>query len=583
VSRGNEDRARGGMDLAESSIELLRSAPLQIHAAYYIGALPFVTGLVLFWNHMSHAAMADRQLAPAALGLALLFVWLKTWQSRYCQELAAHLRGITPHAHGFRGFLRVLGRQALFQGLGLFVLPVAFILVLPFPWVYAFFQSLTVLDDGEARTTGDYLRDAFERAQMKPRQNIIMMWLLCPVLLLVNGLMILVVLPSMIATMPLFTETILYLYFFLLVLSLLPLSPFPMAILINVGIGTLFVANILRSLFGIESVLVSVPGIMTTPALWAIWLALSWLLLDPLLKAAYVLRCFEGHAQRTGEDLLLALRRFAGHSAPILLVVAGIFLTTLPATAAEPAVDSASLQAALETELDSSRYRWRMPRETQAEAEPGSIASFFDSMLRAMRDGINKLLDWAGAVWEWLFPPSDSARAAAGTGFIQRLQDSLRIVLVVLAGMLIGASIYLLYRNRRNIAAAALALAPQPGAPDLEDEDTRADALPTEGWIAMAQQHLAQGEYRLAARAAYLAMLATLAEEQKIVLARYKTNHDYSRELKRFAHVLPELSASFTTHTRAYEAVWYGDRPAEPSLVSQLLEQQDWIRHHGTQ
>ena len=63
---------------------------------------------------------------------------------------------------------------------------------------------------------------------------------------------------------------------------------------------------------------------------------------------------------------------------------------------------------------------------------------------------------------------------------------------------------------------------------------------------------------RLALRACFLAQLAHLAEQGRIVLARFKTNRDYERELNHYAHVHGDQVRLFQEDRRHFEAVWYG-------------------------
>ena len=61
-------QGRPALDLIEEAVHLLRTAPAGALAAYYLGALPFVLGLLFFWADMSTSAFARRHVAEAALG-----------------------------------------------------------------------------------------------------------------------------------------------------------------------------------------------------------------------------------------------------------------------------------------------------------------------------------------------------------------------------------------------------------------------------------------------------------------------------------------------------------------------------------
>ena len=88
----------------------------------------------------------------------------------------------------------------------------------------------------------------------------------------------------------------------------------------------------------------------------------------------------------------------------------------------------------------------------------------------------------------------------------------------------------------------------------------------------MARELIGRGEYRLAIRALHLASLARLAETGYLRLARYKSNAEYLRELKRRAHSRPDVIPAFSGSTQIYEAVWYGGHdPAERMLHERML------------
>src|SRR6266404_3480108 len=156
-------QGKGAVELIEEAFHLLRGVPASTLAAYYLGSLPFVLALLFFWSDMSRSALAGQRLAVGALGLSLLFFWMKTWQAMFAQELLARLSGEPVPAWTLSRFGRVTLIQGIFQPSGLFLLTIAFAILLPFGWTYAFYQNVTALGDaGE-------LRQVFKRAWRQPR------------------------------------------------------------------------------------------------------------------------------------------------------------------------------------------------------------------------------------------------------------------------------------------------------------------------------------------------------------------------------------------------------------------------------
>src|SRR5580765_7836489 len=125
---------KGAVELSEEAFHLLRGVPASTLAGYYLGSLPFVLALLFFWSDMSRSAFAGQRLASGALGLTLLFFWMKTWQAVFAQNLLAALSGDPAPRWTLGRWLRVALVQAILQPSGLFLLPLALMILLPFGW-----------------------------------------------------------------------------------------------------------------------------------------------------------------------------------------------------------------------------------------------------------------------------------------------------------------------------------------------------------------------------------------------------------------------------------------------------------------
>ena len=102
-----------------------------------------------------------------------------------------------------------------------------------------------------------------------------------------------------------------------------------------------------------------------------------------------------------------------------------------------------------------------------------------------------------------------------------------------------------------------------------------ASRLPADGWLELARQQMAAGEWRLALRALFLATLARHAYEGLLSLAKFKTNLDYEAELRRRAHSRTVLVEEFRGRRRQFEEVWYGAAPASDALVRDWLQRME--------
>ena len=84
--------------------------------------------------------------------------------------------------------------------------------------------------------------------------------------------------------------------------------------------------------------------------------------------------------------------------------------------------------------------------------------------------------------------------------------------------------------------------------------------------------------WRLALRAFYLANLAHLASRRLISLAKFKSNRDYERELRRRGHSFPGLLSMFGDNVLVFDRIWYGMHEINQELVQQFLARVEQIR-----
>ena len=117
----------GALETIETAVHLLRIAPAGTLAAYHLGALPFVLGLLFFWADMSRNPFATQHAAAVSLGMAGLFLWLKFWQAVFAQRLRAQLSGEDPPPLTVARAAKMFLTQTAVQPTALFVLPLALI------------------------------------------------------------------------------------------------------------------------------------------------------------------------------------------------------------------------------------------------------------------------------------------------------------------------------------------------------------------------------------------------------------------------------------------------------------------------
>jgi hypothetical protein len=552
----SQQESRSVFTFVEEATHLLRRAPLVAWLAYFAGSAPFVVFLFYFWSDMSRSPLASRHLLELSLLLALLYVWMKTWQAVFCGHLMALVEGRdTMPRLPFRAWLRLIGSQALVHATMPWLLTLSFVAMIPFAWAYAFYHNVTILavgHFGEGGRTKPLLAKALAQAHYQPKPN-----------------HYLIVLITIFAVM-------VYLNFFLLFV-----------------LGTM----LLKSTTGMENPFTRSPGLYLSSALHDLLFSLSYLVVNPFVKALYVLRCFYSAARKSGADIEVSLRAISPvKMAPLMLVMCFCGAALSPsAHAAAPATRAALTEKATpgslpEKELDQSirdvlqgsEFQWRLPRESGGK-EPDS---WLGSMLRSIGKWFNDLLDsigrLIGSIIDW-FTGGDKDASASHHQSSSAWLAALPKVVAGLAIVLIVMLAWMLWKNwklaRQTVAVEAEALPPPV---NLESENVLASQLPENEWLLLAREKMEAGELRLALRALFLATLAHLGEKRLLQIGRSKSNGDYVRELGWRARGRDQLSEGFAQQVRTFDRVWYGWHDVSHELMARFQEQHERITTHAT-
>ncbi len=536
------DRGRDSLELVEEAIHLLRTATPAGWAAYYAGSFPFVLGLLLFWSDMSRSPLAGQHLPGAALALGLLSLWMKYWQALFVRHFReAIICGHSiPFKFGHSGRLAII--QSTIQPTGLFLIPLSLILVLPFPWIYGFYQTLTALGESPSGSLRETIRKAWLQAGLWPRQ-------------------------------------LLLLSFFM--------TGFSFFVLLNWSMICYMTPGLIKTLLGTETIYARSGTNMLNTTFFAIMFGLTYLCVDPILKIIFLLRCFYGESLRTGEDLKAELRSIKfepGKIAAMILVMLTVGFVPRAMQAAETGSASTrqpeSRNAVSPEELDKSigkvvtqaKFAWRTPRDYLIEDESsrkGPIGKFIERAKNWIKHGLVSIWEW---FQEWLKKyarqrTKDGDRSG-GYGWIMWLQVLLYVLLIVV----VVTAIPLFYRIMKGRTRRQQPLAAQPikTTPDLSDESVGADQLEEDGWIKLGRELLGRGELRLAMRAFYFSSLSHLAARNLITMAKFKSNRDYERELGRRAHAIPQLPGLFGENVSAFDRTWYGLHEINSELIEQF-------------
>jgi len=592
MKRKNRDRGgKSAVDILEEATHLLR-ANTSLLAPYYFGSLPFILGLLYFWTDMSTGADAWRHGSEASWGLVLLFIWMKTWQSLYARRLLERIRGEASPAWGLRRMVRAAAIQAAIQPWSIIVLPVAFIIMLPFPQAFAFFQNASLMGSGDEGSLRAVAQKSWRQASLWPMQNTLILWLTSPFLLVLAAFFLFVILPVSSSLNP---EAPVSYLFIVAALAVVPLCPLGIITALNIGMALVLLPQLLKILIGVETVF-SIGGahIMTFNAVVC---GLSYLCLDPLMKASYCLRCYYGESMQTGEDLKVELRSYTRPGLIVTLLLAVLLaFSPLSKALAQPSagpiasaggpVTAQRLDSAIESVIHYPEYSWRMPREKPPNVPRRHTAlyDFLDSIVGTLRKGWNYVKEGLAKAWNFIedilsrIIPSlpklekpDSAWTTFSRAFIIIPLICIVLVLAFLA--------WRAWKNRRPRMVTATVIATP--VPDITREDVDATALPEEGWLNLAGELMGKGELRLALRAVYLATLACLARQELITIAKYKSDREYELELRRRSHTQPQLAGVFAENRAVFESAWYGLHEVTPGILEGFLRNQERIRDHA--
>ena len=549
--RGRDPRRKGmgAVEVMEEAVALLRRAPVEIPAAYYIGTLPFVLGMLYFWTDMSTSPFAQARLPGAAFGMALLYLWMKLWQSVFAARVLAHISGEQPPRFPLRRILRMFAIQTAWQPFGLFAIPISFLLMLPFGWVFAYYHNLAVTGDGEESGFRGASRNAWTMALLWSGQNhtvIALVWLLW------------------------------------------------LLVYLNVGTILLFLPELIRMLTGVETVFTLSGFAVFNTTFFAVVAGITHLCINPMLKTVYILRCFYGQSLHSGADLKSELNAAARESAgPRVagIVVAVLLMAALaPAEAgndARPTNDPArtvspqQLDDSIDRVISKREYQWRSPRgKEDVDEDRGAIIEF----LQGIRDWIVRVTRPLRDLWrrvvDWLRDLTIRDRSdTGGRPALSEEQLTLLLVLLAAATVILGLFLWRVWRRKKEapmVAAQAVTVVP-----DLKDENVVASQLPEEEWQALAADLMMKGELRLAMRALYMASLAFLAGRSLLTIARYKSNRDYQRELLRRARERELLMQAFSENIVLFERSWYGTHEVTPQLLETFDVNHDRIRTYA--
>jgi hypothetical protein len=243
-----------------------------------------------------------------------------------------------------------------------------------------------------------------------------------------------------------------------------------------------------------------------------------------------------------------------------------------PAQPSPQAIDAAEIDRSISTVIRRREFTWRerIPNKSDQARPPAWLTRLTEAVSSGWEWFKKKLRDW----FRTERPNESGGKDAPVTPRL--LQWMIGIAVVLVAGLLVA-----FFRRRQKKIVTAQAIAAAPAAVDLTDESVGADQLPESSWLALAQDWINQGDFRLALRALYLAGLSFLGQRRLISLRRWKCGLDYRRELERRTRAQPELAPLFARNVALFEQGWYGRHAVDRGTVEAFAAGLDQLRKHA--
>ena len=471
--------------MLEQGVALLRTARTSDWNNYLGGATPLLVAVVYAIARVSVHRMTADEIGFGAAILTVLFLWMSWMKMRFAGSLYARLAELQDDPTD-------ISSAVFLQGTKLIMTPLSLLAGFPFAWMVAFYRNLAVF---AKRPNG--IRESARMARLWQRQS----WSALGVV-----------------------------------------AVFALVVFVNVVILLGLLPSLVRVFSGYENDVTRDPAAMFNATFVATAVAVTWLVIDPLLQAIFVVRCFKGESVGSGADLRTALRR----------VVVGLALAFASVSAAHARpVSSVELDAQIRHTLKAPEYSWQNP-EAAGDDAPRWAQEIIKAG-KAIQHALSLARDWVVATLRELFRSQDAhverGPGVPGSGLRWAIYTAL-VLIAILAVLIL----------RKAFGAPKASRIPSPAAAALVDlsGDVVASELPEEEWLRLAREALDRGDFRQALRAAYLANLAWLGGAGFVSISRFKSNRDYEREV-RLRSRSDEITSLLKSNREVFESAWYGD------------------------
>ena len=421
---------RSSLQILEEAFHLLRSVDVKYFLILFLGTTTFAGGLLFFIADMSRSGLARETVIPSSLGVTALYFWMRYCQVKFCEGLWKTINhGSSASILGTLQF-RNLSALLLIQALHIPLMLAGLLFVIPLGWIIATLQNSTVLaftKDFGRRSFRGLLKSSLRNSHYEWGQN--------------HGILVV-----------------------LLFVSLF--------VWLNVVGTCLGLTTFGKAFFGIESAFTLSPlaALLNSTFLVGTFL-LTYLVISPVMKAVYVLRCFYAESRVTGEDLLSRLascrairkrspRELSMRDKTSQAVMIAVIFCCLSGWVGALSADENPPSRAFESELSETfkqkKYQWQLSRRVDAElagSEEGWLARRMRELAEATQELLRSINQWFDEMLE--NTRRDAAGASGGSssdglkGF-EGLKSTFSLSLIaVVVGLILWVA-FLLYRKYKD-------------------------------------------------------------------------------------------------------------------------------------
>ena len=198
------------LDLMEEALTLLRGLPLSSLASGFVGSLPFTFVFLLYLLNLVHNPRASEALVAYSALLAVLYVWLRVWQTVFSAELWHARSGTSVFGWTAREWLTIVRHHSVLSPLSLISLLASAVLIFPFVWTYALHHNLALLVNPAFSSAGGGQKGerplslSWRQAKLWPGSNqmILLLLMLLYVVAFVNFMSMLLIVPYLVKFLP---------------------------------------------------------------------------------------------------------------------------------------------------------------------------------------------------------------------------------------------------------------------------------------------------------------------------------------------------------------------------------------------